>query len=250
LQESAAGTDSSLNEFFNTFSSLSSEYYDDQLLQLCLAIPSLEKRYKDERYCNVLTGKFMTMLWTSPDEAFQTLPGFYLEMIHYNNKCAMDLLWQIEEFRPVLSTVYQDTLDLMEQGLYLNTASMFRNRAPVDSKEHEILSYLTGCSGSFSDERKALLNHAAGRIAFRLNNFDEALQHFKRALSNLQGSIDNIRILSLRIFSCLGMPFCQTQILNLLLRRFHRQRKCVRRVFCRGLIWVTLLSVWNSTKML
>lgn len=206
LQESAAGSDSSLNEFFNTFSSVSSEYYDDQLLQLCLAIPSLEKRYKDERYCNILTCKFTTMLWTSPDEAFQTLPGFYLEMVHFNNKCAMDLLWQIEEFRPVLSTVHQDTLDLMEQGLYLNTPSMFRNRAPVDRKEHEILSYLTGCSGSFSDERKALLNHTAGRIAFRLNNFDEALQHFKRALSNLQ-TLDNIQMLLFEDFLMLGYAF-------------------------------------------
>jgi tetratricopeptide (TPR) repeat protein len=206
LQESVLGSDSVFNEFFNTFSSICSEYYDDQLLQLCLAIPSLEKRYKDERYCNILTGKFTTMFWTSPDEAFSALPGYYLEMIHFNKKCAMDLLWQIEEFRPVLSTAYQDTLDMMEQGIYLNTPSMFRNRAPVDNKENVIIEYLTNCSSSFSDERKALLNHIAGRLAFRMNQFEGALQYFKKALSHVE-VVDNIRLFLFEDFLMLGYAF-------------------------------------------
>ncbi|HEX2959294.1 MAG TPA: hypothetical protein VHO70_20840, partial [Chitinispirillaceae bacterium] len=90
-QESTQGSESAFNEFFNTFSAISSEYYDEQLLQLCLAIPSLQKRYRDDRYCSILIGKFISKLWTSPDETFSLLPGFYLEMIHYNEKCATDL---------------------------------------------------------------------------------------------------------------------------------------------------------------
>ncbi len=206
LQESALGSESAFNDFFNTFSSISSEYYDDQLLQLCLAIPSLQKRYQDDRYCSILIGKFICKLWTSPDEAFSLLPGFYLEMIHYNEKCAIDLLWQMEEFRPILSTVNQDTLDMLEQGIYLNTPSMFRNRIAVDSKEQDLLTYLTDCSGSFSDERKALLNSSAGRIAFRMNDLREALLLFKRALSQV-ANVDNIRNIIFEDFLMLGYAF-------------------------------------------
>jgi tetratricopeptide (TPR) repeat protein len=206
LQESALGSDSVFNEFFNTFSSISSEYYDDQLLQLCLAVPSLQKRYKDDRYCSILIGKFISKLWTSPDDAFALLPGFYLEMIHFNEKCAMDLLWQMEEFRPILSTVNQEVLDMLEQGIYANSPSMFRNRIPVDSKEQELLTYLTDCSGSFSDERKALLNSSAGRIAFRMNNTEDALMFFKRALSHVS-AIDNIQDFIFEDFLMLGYAF-------------------------------------------
>jgi tetratricopeptide (TPR) repeat protein len=206
LQESIQGSDSAYNEFFNTFSTVCSEYFDDQLLQLCLAIPSLEKRYNDERYCNILIGKFSTMLWTSPDEAFNLLPGYFLEMLHYNSKCAMDLLWQIEEFRPILSTVNQDTLDLLEQGIYTNAPTMFRNRTPVDSKESDLLTYLNNFSGSFSEERKALLNHTAGRMAFRMNNYVDALQYFKNALSHVQ-VLDNVREFLFEDFLMVGYAF-------------------------------------------
>lgn len=206
LQETVLGSESAFNEFFNTFSAISSDYYNDQLLQLCLAIPSLQKRYQDDRYCSILTGKFICSMWTSPDETFASLPGFYLELIHYNEKCAIDLLWQMEEFRPILSSVNQDILDMLEQGIYMNTPSMFRNRIPVDSKEQDLLAYLTNCSGSFSDERKALLNSGAGRIAFRMNNLPDALHLFKRSLSQV-ANVDNIRDIVFEDFLMLGYAF-------------------------------------------
>jgi len=173
-QELSNGSDSSLASFFSHYTSVCATYFTDQLNQLQKSILSSEILYSEKRYCDALIGYYCSLMWSDPEAVFRSLPGTFLELIHFNVNFATQLLWHISEFRDVLSQQYTDCLDILYSGLIMADQSLVSSKVPVQPDENAVISFLESNLERMNDFQRSLLFHKKGELLIRNNDFSGA----------------------------------------------------------------------------
>lgn len=182
-QELSSKSDPELISFFNNFTAICSQYFSDQMVQLEKSILSSELRYTDERYCNALIGYYCSILWSNPESAFNSLPGTYVELIHFNVNFIAQLFWHVSEFRAVLQQNCIDILDTLYSGITLADKSFLSDRTPVQPFESSVMSFLDDRIEQMTDFQQALVFHKKGELCIRQNEISEAKSFFDNSLS-------------------------------------------------------------------
>lgn len=194
-QEFQDKNDPELISVFDYFASASSQYFSQQIAQLEHTILSSEIRYNDERYCNALIGYYCGLLWSNPDRVFNSLPGTYIELVHFNVNFVMQLFWHIGQFRLILPENYTNTLDMLYNGFTLADQSLLSNRTPIQPNEDSVMSYLEEKMEEMNDFQRALFFHKKGELKIRQSDFSGAKQCFDNSFSLMDPTNSECEIL-------------------------------------------------------
>ena len=182
-QELSNGSASPLASFFSHYSSVCADYFNDQLNQLRKSILSSEILYSERRYCDALIGYYCSLMWSNPEAVFNSLPGTFLELIHFNVNFITQLLWHISEFRDVLSKPYTKSLDILYSGIILADQSLVSSKTPVQSDENAVIKFLESNLKKMNDFQRSLLFHKKGELLIRNNDFSGAKSFLDNSLS-------------------------------------------------------------------
>jgi tetratricopeptide (TPR) repeat protein len=174
--------DSSLKPVFESYQSICSSIFVEQLTQLQSVVPSVEKRYSDERFTCATTNLISSYMWIAPDQAIRYLSGIYVELIQYNPNFAAQLMWRLEEYSEILNEDSRNIIRLLTDGLTFANYDLFRNRAPVGEEEISLVEYLKTCNDTMSDFQRAILLKKNGEIAFRSSQYQNAMESFTASL--------------------------------------------------------------------
>lgn len=185
-QQLSVNDDPALMTFYDHFTTVCSQYFTNLRIQLESTISPAEIRYSDERYCNALIGYINSLLWSSPDTAFNSLSGIYLELIHFNVNFVTQLFWHIGEFRNALPQYCTDSLDILYNGIIIADQTLLSNRVPVDAAEIAVMDYLEQKLGEMNNFQKALFYHKKGELSLRQNKIQAAKELLDTALSLME----------------------------------------------------------------
>ncbi|MCX7726418.1 MAG: tetratricopeptide repeat protein, partial [Chitinispirillaceae bacterium] len=183
LQEAAKGSQSNLRSFFVNFSTVCVKVFKEQLNQLYSAIPYATQRCKDERYLSTVEQLICGIMWSSPTDAFVSLPAYYLELIHFNPEGAKRILSRLEEFRYLFSPINEKTFKNLKAGFSLVDRDRIINQILPESFEEELVSYIEPLSPSMNDFQRALFLHIKGSLGLRKGNLKEALDLLNSSFS-------------------------------------------------------------------
>ncbi len=173
-QELSNGSGSPLASFFSHYTSVCAAYFTNQLNQLQKSILSSEILYSERRYCDALIGYYCSLMWSDPEAVFNSLPGTFLELIHFNVNFANQLLWHLSEFRDVLPQQYSDCLDILYSGITMADQSLVSSKVPVQPEENTVINFLENSLEKMNDFQRALLFHKKSELLIRNNDFSGA----------------------------------------------------------------------------
>ncbi len=182
-QELSCRQDSSLLAFFNHYSITCAAHFGDQLNQFQKSILSSEILYSERRYCDALIGYYCSLIWSNPENVFNSLSGTFLELIHFNVNFATQLFWHIDEFRAVLPGQCTDCLDILYNGIILADQSLVSSKAPVQPGENAVIDFLENSMETMNDFQQALLFHKKAELLIRQNDFSGAQTFLDKSLS-------------------------------------------------------------------
>src|SRR5690554_166212 len=129
IQEFSPGSESSLKPFFDNYSKICSRFFKEQLKKLNTSpVRSTEDQYHDEKYLDVAESYLFSLVWSSPQDALSFLLGLYIELVYFNPEFASSLLWELDEFRNVMSASQLEVIDILNSGLITSDRSLFRKR--------------------------------------------------------------------------------------------------------------------------
>ncbi|MBN1309434.1 MAG: tetratricopeptide repeat protein [Chitinispirillaceae bacterium] len=195
IQEAAHGSQSALKPFFVNFSANNTRIFRELLTQLHTAVQSAEKRCHDTRYLTAIEQLVCGQMWSSPTDALIALPGYYLELIHFNSLAARKLLSKVAEFRSLFSPINEKIFKQLMYCVQLTDTSAILNRTPVETAEDELVAYFETVSESMNDFQRALLYHIKGTVELRKGNLKESMEQLDRSFSLLGNSAPEKAIL-------------------------------------------------------
>ena len=188
IQEAANGEKSALKNFFTTFSANSTRIFSELTTQLQTAIPSAEKRCHDQRYLSAIEQLISGLMWSSPTDALITLPGYYIELLHFNPAFARKMLTKIAEFRVLFSPANEKTFKQLISGIHLADKTNIFTRATVRKTEDELIEYIDGIAESMNDFQRALFYHLKGSVEYRKGNHSGTMELLDKSFSLLGNS--------------------------------------------------------------
>ncbi|NLP01405.1 MAG: tetratricopeptide repeat protein [Fibrobacter sp.] len=171
-----------LSGFFENYSNICTSYFQEQLTAIQDQEPASGKRYENHRYRAGLANYIDGLMWGSPKSVIELIPGIYLELQYFCPSLAIQILWQLKEFEPVIPGKSVPTLELLQRGGLLADRSLVLDSLPVQEVEREIVDFLSGCS-QLSDLQKSLLHQKLGEMELRMGNFSASMEQFGKALS-------------------------------------------------------------------
>lgn len=183
--EAAQGAQSQLEPFFRNFSTVCSTTFKEQLAQLSTAIQSAEKRCNDSRYTTAIEQLITSVMWSSPEEAFAELPGYFVELLHFNRPFARYLLNLLGEFGILFSPETEKLYTRFLAGIHLADIKLFFTQTPFESEEQSLLEYLRKTTDKTNDFHRALIYHVLGENEFRKGNLIGAMEQFDSSFSLL-----------------------------------------------------------------
>lgn len=173
-RELSSRNDPSLITFFDNYATVCSTFFSNQLSNLQKTILSSDILYSEGSYCDALVGYYCSLLWSNPEKVFNSLPGTFLELIHFNINFVNQLFWHIGDFRAVLPGECMDSLDILYSGLILAEQSLVRSKTPVQPDEDTVIEFLENKIEAMTDFQRALLFHKKAEIMIRKNDNCEA----------------------------------------------------------------------------
>lgn len=185
LAEAKQGTQSQLEPFFRNFSTICAITFKEQLAQLSTAIQAAEKRCNDSRYTTAIEQLITSMMWFSPEDAFAELPGYFVELLHFNRPFARYLLNLLAEFRTQFSPETEKLYTRFLAGLHLVDIKLFFTQTPFESEEQNLLEYLSSTIDQTNDFHRALTYHVLGENDLRKGNLTDAMEKFDHSFSLL-----------------------------------------------------------------
>ncbi|MBN1577935.1 MAG: tetratricopeptide repeat protein [Chitinispirillaceae bacterium] len=195
IQEAAHGSQSTLKPFFINFSSNNLRIFKELLTQLQTAVQSAEKRCHDPRYLTAIEQLVCGLMWSSPTDALIALPGYYIELIHFNAAAAQKLLAKVAEFRSLFSPINEKIFKQLIRCIHLTDTSTVFNRTAVEPIEDDLIAYFESVSESMNDFQRALLYHIKGTVELRKGNLGESMEQLDRSFSLLGNSAPEKTIL-------------------------------------------------------
>ena len=188
IQEASQGSQSALKPFFVNFSASNLKIFKELLTQLQTAVQSAGKRCHDLRYLNAIEQLICGMMWSSPTDALVAMPGYFLELLHFNPPAATQLLEKTAEFRSLFSPANDKTFKQLVSGIHLSDKMNIFKRTPVKPIEAELIEYLESSSESMNDFQRALMYHLEAVLNLRKDDLKNAMDFLDRSFSLLGNS--------------------------------------------------------------
>jgi hypothetical protein len=130
MAEAARGQDSALAESCQNFSTISAQIYSQYLAQMQADIPDGRQRYADPNFQITLIGSLNAPLWARGADSTKSLPGIFIEALHYNPTFANTLLSFADGCKPLLSEESAAVLETLKEGLPVAKRLPCRSAAP------------------------------------------------------------------------------------------------------------------------
>ncbi len=145
-------------------------------------IPDCTIRYRSTRFSNAFLNLIGSSIWLSPDNSFNHLSTFYLELLYYNPNLIHQTIWRIGEFQQLLTSDQDKLLSLFHEGLSYRDESLVVNRVPVDEVEVSLIECLEKCVKVMTPFQQSLIFRKKGEIELRSGDLEKALGYFKTGL--------------------------------------------------------------------
>jgi tetratricopeptide (TPR) repeat protein len=204
---------SEVEHLFLTYKKVCEKLMIEQLSQLKNEIPTIEKRYSDDRYAKAIINIIGSSLWTSPEDALKNFSVFYIELLYFNPALISQLIWRIGEYQQSFLPEQNDIIELLNSGIAYSETELVRNSVPVDSRENAIVEYLEQFTVSMTTFQLAMLLKKKGEINLRTGDHQKALEEFKKGLELFENS-NSERTLFYDSFLLLGNAFKSSQDLE------------------------------------
>lgn len=163
------------------FATHTTALFAEELTQLAKTVPSIDKRYGDERYEHAFLGYLSGLLWQRREEVRRIMPGCFCECQLYNRLLAGRILGLIEEFAAV-------TFGADDRAFFSNLAtglsavagsSMWTTGKPT-AGELSMLEVLEASDALLSAPQKALLGLFRANIVFRLAEYENCFNDLEK----------------------------------------------------------------------
>jgi superkiller protein 3 len=162
------------------FAAHTTALFAEDLKQLAKAVPSVDKRYNDERYEHAFLGYVSGLLWQRRDEVKRIMPGCFCECLLYNRTLAGRILGLIEEFAAVMSAEDRAFFSTLKAGLgAVAYSAMWTAQKPV-AAELSMLEMLEASDALLSASQKALLHMFRANVVFRLSEFENTFDDLEK----------------------------------------------------------------------
>jgi tetratricopeptide (TPR) repeat protein len=208
MRECVSGKDREIVSIVREFGVEAAPLFSDKADQLRTAIPSIEKRYDDERYTGTILGYFEALLWNDRDGLFKILPGIFLECLQYNHTLAVRLLQCIDEFKPLFTVEQHATVDILINGILSYQPMGIWLEIKPSAEESAMMHFLEKNSGNYNDLQKTLLYCRQGELHYRASEYDLACKKFELCVPLAQEYegfkktiVDNMRPLGEKLFA-------------------------------------------------
>ncbi len=179
---------------------------------------SAKDRYTDKKYLQTLHNLLNSALWTSIDDAFQFLAGYYIELYYFNPHFISLLLNRFKEFSDLFTPEQNSALKLYAANLKFHNDGL-PNTASIDICELSLVDLLEQNSKSMTSFQLAMIAKMKGELKYRSEYSFEAMEEYKKGFELLKdNSID--RSLLFTDFLYLGKKFQSINDLNLSIEAF------------------------------
>jgi superkiller protein 3 len=176
-QPAAAGAIADLVADFGTHTTA---LYADELKQLAKAVPSIDKRYRDERYEHAFLGYVSGLLWLRRDEVRRIMPGCFCECLLYNKVLAGRILGLIEDFAAVMNAEDRAFFSSLAAGLRAVAPAVMWAGGKPPAAELSMLETLEASDALLSEPQKALLGLLRANVVVRLSEFENAFEDLEK----------------------------------------------------------------------
>ena len=208
IEEAVAGNDAELMSVIKEFGETASAIFLSQTAQLRTAIPSIDKRYDDERFTEALLAHVNALLWNDRQGLFEMLPGVFLECLHYNGAFGVRVLQCIDEFRTLLTKDQAAAADTLISGILSSHPMSMWLEMSLSPEENAMLALLEENAVHCNDLQLALLHCRQGEALYRKGHYEQAGEKFETCLPQVAESegfkktlVDDFRALGSKLFA-------------------------------------------------
>jgi len=182
IEETASGKDGELMSVIKEFGETAAAIFLSQTAQLRTAIPSIDKRYGDERFAEALLAHVNALLWNDRKGLFEMLPGVFLECLHYNSELGIRVLQCIDEFRPLLTKKQALMADTLISGILSSHPMSMWLEMSLSPEENAMLKLLEENAVHCNDLQSALMHCRQGEALYRHGEYEPACEKFETCL--------------------------------------------------------------------
>jgi len=169
-----------VGEIITDFAAHTTTLFADELKRLSTAVPSIDKRYADQRYEHAFLGYVSGLLWQRRDEVKRIMAGCFCECLLYNRILAGRILGMIEEFIPVMANEDAAFYANLSSGLRAACGRMMWSRGAPPAAELSMLEMLEAAGSLLSAQQGALLHLFRADVVYRLSENENAFEDLEK----------------------------------------------------------------------
>lgn len=199
--------------YHNTCKDIASGLYSDAFK----AAPAKD-RYTDKKYLQIVHNLINSALWTSIDDAFQCLAGYYIELYYFNPNFISLLLHSFNKFSDFFTPEQNSALELYAANLKFQNDGL-PSQASIDICELSLIDLLEQYSKTMTSFQLAMVAKMKGVLKYRSEYSLEAMEEYKKSFELLKENLPD-RALLFTDFLYLGKKFQSIDDLNLSIEAF------------------------------
>ncbi len=174
------GYSEDLKKIVVEFSEHTTALFAEELKQLSIAVPAIDKRYSDERFARAFIGYLSSLLWTRQDDVRRVIPGCFCECLLYNPMLAGKILGVINEFVLVLPPDHVSFYKTLSSGLLEAVRRPLWQAILPQANERSLLSVLEASIDLLSKPQAALLHLYRASMVVGLAEFENAFDDLEQ----------------------------------------------------------------------
>jgi tetratricopeptide (TPR) repeat protein len=154
--------------------------YNEQLCRLQTAVPTIDKRFIDDRFEAALLGCISSLLWYDRDEVMRIVPGRFCECLLCNQELAGKMLAVLDEFAQALPSDLASSLTALSSGLCaVEGRTLWGDKKPT-ADEAGMLTAIASAGGALSTFQQAILHLRLGSSAYRSGDLMAAMAELEK----------------------------------------------------------------------